>query len=94
LNSEQPSIATAWQDKVLDHDFDLYVLGGDSDDLSVLGLCSSLHIVYPARPILVLMPGKSPSDSQQIADAGATAYLAKPVSMAEFEHTICELAQC
>jgi DNA-binding response OmpR family regulator len=84
----------AWQGEVLDHDFDLYVLGVGPDDLSVLGLCSSLHIVYPGRPILVLLAGKSPSDSQQAADAGATAVLTKPVSMVEFEHTICALTQC
>jgi DNA-binding response OmpR family regulator len=89
-------IATAWQGEILNLDFDLYVLGGgpDPDDLSVLGLCSSLHVVYPGRPILVLMVGKSPRDSQHAADAGATAYLTKPVSTTEFEQTICQLAQC
>jgi CheY-like chemotaxis protein len=84
--------------EVLDADFDLYVLGGGPHDQSVLGLCSSLHIVYPARPILLLLAGqspeKSPSDSQQALDAGATAVLTKPVSQAEFESTVCELAQC
>jgi DNA-binding response OmpR family regulator len=87
-------VAHAWQWNVLDHDFDLYVLGAAPDNVFVLGLCSSLHIMYPARPILVLLAGKSPSDSQQAADAGATAVLTKPVSTAQFEHTVCELAQC
>ena len=84
----------AWQGEVLDHDFDLYILGGAQGDLSVLGLCSSLHVVYPARPILVLMGGKSLGDGQQAVAAGATAYLTKPVSAVEFERTVCELAQC
>jgi DNA-binding response OmpR family regulator len=90
--------ATDWKGEVLDADFDLYVLGGGPHDQSVLGLCSSLHIVYPARPILLLLAGqspeKSPSDSQQALDAGATAVLTKPISQAEFENTVCELAQC
>jgi two-component system response regulator GlrR len=87
-------VANAWKWDVLDHDFDLYVLGAAPDNLFVLGLCSSLHIIYPARPIIVLMVGQSLSDSQQAVEAGATAYLTKPVNTAEFEHTVCELAQC
>ncbi|HEX8234416.1 MAG TPA: response regulator [Abditibacteriaceae bacterium] len=84
-------VAHAWKWEVLDHDFDLYVLGAHPENLFVLGLCSSLHIVYPARPILVLVAGKSPSDGQQAVDAGATAYLPKPVNIVEFERTILEL---
>jgi two-component system sensor histidine kinase ChiS len=85
------SVAHAWDWEVLDHDFDLYVLGASRDDLSVFGLCSSLHIVYPGRPILVLLAENGPGDIQQAMDAGATAYLTKPLSAIDFKRIVGEL---
>ncbi len=85
------SVASAWDREVLDQDFDLYLLGATYGDSSVLRFCYGLHIVYPERPVLVLSAGVRASDKQEALNAGAAAYLTKPVNIAQLEHTVDNL---
>jgi hypothetical protein len=53
-------VATAWQGEVLDHDFDLYVLGGDPDDLSFSACAVACTSCIRAGPFWYCWSGRVP----------------------------------
>jgi len=68
--------------------FDLYMLSDDYADGTSLELCRRLRKLSPETPILFFSSAALARDRQAAMEAGAEAYLTKPMDILEIAETI------
>ncbi|HEX2979068.1 MAG TPA: response regulator [Anaerolineaceae bacterium] len=59
----------------------------DMDGMAMLA-CLREQAKTAAIPVVILSAGKTPDDNQQVIDAGAQAYISKPISLVKLQDTI------